>query len=270
MKIGNKDFDLKNKVYIMGILNATPDSFSDGGKWTDRDKALFRVKQMISQGADIVDVGGESTRPGHIKVSWEEELHRIAPVIESIKERFDIPVSVDTYKAKVAQGAINSGADMVNDIWGLKEDKEMAEVICRTGVPCCLMHNRDIESNPYSNLPEDMVNDLQESVSIALSKGISRENIILDPGIGFAKTYQENLWVMNNLQRIGKLGYPILLGTSRKSMIGLALSLPTEERLEGTIATTVMGVMKGCSIIRVHDVKENYRAIRMTEAVLRA
>ncbi len=268
MKIGNKELDLCNEVYIMGILNVTPDSFSDGGKWNDSDKALRHVEQMIKDGADIIDVGGESTRPGFEPVSEQQEVERVAPVIEIIKHNFDIAVSVDTYKSKVASEAILSGADMVNDIWGLKADKAMAKVIANAGLPCCLMHNRDVKLKPYHDFLEDVVTDLDESVDIALKAGVSKEKIILDPGIGFAKNLEQNLKMMNNCEILHKLSYPILLGTSRKSMIGLTLDLPVEERLEGTIATTVMGVMKGCSIIRVHDVKENFRAAKMTKAII--
>lgn len=270
MKIGNREFDLNNNTYIMGILNVTPDSFSDGGKWNNMDSALKHTQEMIYEGADIIDIGGESTRPGHIQISEEEELERVVPYIEAIKKNFDVPVSIDTYKAKVASAAIEGGADLVNDIWGLKGDKRMAEVVAKANIPCCLMHNRNIKENPYNNLMEDVLADLKESIEIAINAGISLDNIITDPGIGFGKTLEDNLVVMNNLQRLHELKFPILLGTSRKSMIGLTLDLPVDERLEGTIATSVMGVMKGCAFIRVHDIKENYRAIKMTEAILKS
>lgn len=270
MKIGNREFDLNNNTYIMGILNVTPDSFSDGGKWNNMDSALKHTQEMIYEGADIIDIGGESTRPGHIQISEEEELERVVPYIEAIKKNFDVPVSIDTYKAKVASAAIEGGADLVNDIWGLKGDKRMAEVVAKANIPCCLMHNRNIKENPYNNLMEDVLADLKESIEIAINAGISLDNIITDPGIGFGKTLEDNLVVMNNLQRLHELKFPILLGTSRKSMIGLTLDLPVDERMEGTIATSVMGVMKGCAFIRVHDIKENYRAIKMTEAILKS
>ncbi len=268
MKIGNKDFDLKNKVYIMGILNVTPDSFSDGGMWNDVDKALFHVEKMIDDGAAIIDVGGESTKPGYVTVSDEEEIGRVVPAIEAIKSRFDIAVSIDTYKSKVALSAIDAGADMVNDIWGLKADEEMAGIVANKQVPCCIMHNRNIEANPYENYLKDVLSDLKESMDIAFKAGIKKDSIILDPGIGFGKSLEQNLQLMNNCQILNELNCPVLLGTSRKSMIGLTLDLPVGERVEGTIATTVMGVMKGCSIIRVHDVKENHRAAMMTKAIL--
>lgn len=270
MLIGSKEFDFEKNAYIMGILNVTPDSFSDGGKWNEIDKALKRVEQMIGDGASIIDIGGESTRPGYVPVKPEEEVERIAPFIEKINETFSVAISVDTYKAYVAECAIKAGAHMINDIWGFKGDDEMAKVVAKYNVPCCIMHNRDNKLRPYSNLLEDVINDLKGSINLGLSAGVSKENIILDPGIGFGKTLEDNLSIMNNLEKLGKLGYPMLLGTSRKSMIGLTLDLPVEDRLEGTIATTVLGVMKGCSIVRVHDVKENYRALKMTRAIMEA
>ena len=270
MLIGSIEFDFKKNAYIMGILNVTPDSFSDGGKWNEIDKALKRVEQMIEDGASIIDIGGESTRPGYVPVKPEEEVYRIAPFIEKISETFSVAISVDTYKAYVAECAIKAGAHMINDIWGFKGDDEMAKVVAKYNVPCCIMHNRDNKLRPYSNLLEDVINDLKGSINLGLSAGVSKENIILDPGIGFGKTLEDNLFIMNNLDKLGKLGYPMLLGTSRKSMIGLTLDLPVEDRLEGTLATTVLGVMKGCSIVRVHDVKENYRALKMTRAIMEA
>ncbi|ALB48791.1 dihydropteroate synthase [Clostridium beijerinckii] len=268
MKIGSKEFNIGERTYIMGILNFTPDSFSDGGKFNDIDVAVKHVKEMIDNGADIIDVGGESTRPGYEIVSEEEEVLRVVPIIKAIKENFDIPVSIDTYKAKVAEQAIQAGANLINDIWGFKKDKDMAKVAAKYNVPCCLMHNRD--NTEYKNLVEDILNDLKECINIAKDAGVKDENIILDPGIGFGKTYEQNLETMNNLERIKELGYPILLGTSRKSMIGLALNLPVEERIEGTVATTVIGIMKdACDFVRVHDVLENSRAAKMTDAIVR-
>ncbi len=268
MKIGSKEFNIGEKTYIMGILNFTPDSFSDGGKFNDIDVAVKHVKEMIDNGADIIDVGGESTRPGYEIVSEEEEVSRVVPIIKAIKENFDIPVSIDTYKVKVAEQAIQAGANLINDIWGFKKDKDMAKVAAKYNVPCCLMHNRD--NTEYKNFVEDILNDLKECINIAKDAGVKDENIILDPGIGFGKTYEQNLETMNNLERIKELGYPILLGTSRKSMIGLALNLPVEERIEGTVATTVIGIMKdACDFVRVHDVLENSRAAKMTDIIVR-
>lgn len=268
MKIGNKEFDLKERTYVMGILNVTPDSFSDGGKFNEVDAALKRVKEMIEEGADIIDVGGESTRPNFEVVKEEEEIKRVVPIIRAIKENFDIPVSIDTYKSKTAEAAIEAGADVINDIWGFKKDKEMAKVAAKYNIPCILMHNR--ENKEYNDLMKDVVFDLVESINIALNAGVSRENIILDPGIGFAKTLNENLIVMNNLEKIKDLGYPVLLATSRKSMIGLTLDEPVDQRVEGTIATTVLGITKGCEFVRVHDIRENKRACVMTDAILKA
>lgn len=267
MIINNKKFDLR-KCYIMGILNVTPDSFSDGGKWNHMDSALKHTEEMISEGAAIIDIGGESTKPGYIKVSEQEEIERVVPYIEAVRKRFDIPVSIDTYKAAVAGAAVSAGAGLINDIWGFKGDERMAAVAAKADIPCCIMHNRNITENPYGNLLEDVMRDMQESIDLGLRAGVKKEHLITDPGIGFGKTLEDNLMVMNHVEMLQELGCPILLGTSRKSMIGLSLNLPVEERLEGTIATTVMGVMKGCSFIRVHDVKENYRAMKMTEAIL--
>lgn len=264
--IGGHEFVRQGKTYVMGILNVTPDSFSDGGKWTNHDEALHHVEQMIKDGADILDVGGESTRPGYLQVSCEEEIARIAPVIEKIKARFDIPVSLDTYKSSVAKAGIEAGADMINDIWGLKYDEQMAGVIAGSGVPCCLMHNR--KEAPYGNLLTDVGLDLTESLKIAEKAGIDRHNIILDPGVGFGKGYEDNLEIISRMDELLYLDCPLLLGCSRKSVIGLTLDLPVEERLEGTLATTVIAVMKNISFVRVHDIKANKRAIRMAEAII--
>lgn len=268
MKIGNKEFKIGERTYIMGILNFTPDSFSDGGKFDNIDTAIAHVKEMIEAGADIIDIGGESTRPNHIPVEEDEEAKRVVPIIKAVRERFDIPISIDTYKAKVAEKAIEAGADLINDVWGFKKDKDMAKVAAKYNVPCCLMHNR--ENEDYKDLMEDILEDLRESIKIAKEAGVKDENIILDPGIGFAKSHEQNLETMNKLERLKELGYPVLLGTSRKRMIGFALDLPVEERVEGTVATTVIGIMKdACDFVRVHDVLENARAAKMTDAIVR-
>ena len=266
MVIGNRVFDTENKCYIMGILNVTPDSFSDGGKWAKLSDALFQAEKMISDGADIIDIGGESTRPGHAPISIEEEIGRILPIIEAINKSFDIPISVDTYKSAVAEVALNAGASLVNDIWGLKHDPKMAGLVAKTGVPCCLMHNR--EEIDYSDFMTDIVADLKESVDLAKNAGISSDKIILDPGVGFAKTYEMNLEVINKLDKLCELGYPILLGTSKKSVVGLTLNVPIAERVEGTLATNVIGMIRGCSFLRVHDVRETKHAVMMVEAVM--
>jgi dihydropteroate synthase len=265
MKIGSRVFDLKDHTYVMGILNVTPDSFSDGGRYLSVDAVLNRVETMLNEGADIIDVGGESTRPGHTVIDDGEEIARVVPVIEAITKRFDVPVSIDTYKASVAKAALAGGAHMVNDIWGLQHDPSMAHVIAEAGAVCCLMHNQN--GKEYQNFLHDCIKTLQNSVDTALSAGIARQNIILDPGIGFAKTYEQNLCVMQNLESFNQLDCPMLLGTSRKSMIGLALDLPVDERLEGTLVTTVLAVQAGWNFVRVHDIKENVRAIRMMEVI---
>ena len=268
MRIGQKEFEIGKRVYIWGILNVTPDSFSDGGKFNHLDQALFHVEQMITDGMDIVDIGGESTRPGYQKLTDAEEIDRVAPVIEAVKARFDVPVSLDTYKAGVAEAGIRAGADLINDIWGLQYDEKMAPLIAKEGKACCIMHNR--QEDVYRNFVEDVCEDLSRSIQIAEKAGIADDKIILDPGIGFAKNREENLKMINQVDILKHFGYPVLLATSRKSVIGLTLDLPVTERVEGTIVTSVLAVMKGCSFVRVHDVKENARAIRMTEAILGA
>lgn len=267
MYIGNKEFKLGNRTYIMGILNVTPDSFSDGGNYNNIEKALEKAKLMIEEGADIIDIGGESTRPGGELVEEEEELKRVIPIIERLSKEIDVPISIDTYKSRVAEEAIKAGATLINDVWGFKKDKEMAKVAAKYDVAVCLMHNK--EDKNYTDIIEDMKKELMESVNIAKSAGVKDEKIILDPGIGFAKTYEDNLNVMNNLDKFKELGYPVLLGTSRKSMIGLTLNLPVNERVEGTLATTSIGILKGCDFVRIHDVKENKRCALMTDAIVR-
>lgn len=272
MKIGNREFDLKNSAYVCGILNVTPDSFSDGGKYNTLDSALYHTEEMIRSGAALIDLGGESTRPGYAMISEEEEIGRAVPVLRAIKERFDIPVSLDTYKAAVAQAGIEAGADLINDIWGLhfeeKNDtkENMAQVIARSKLPCCLMHNR--REPDYRDFLTDYIQDNKAILDKAERYGIPKDRIILDPGVGFGKTYEQNLAVINTLEQLCGLGCPVLLGTSRKSVVGLTLDLPKDARGEGTVATNVIGLMKGASIFRVHDVRENYRALKMAAAVI--
>lgn len=266
MKIGSREFDVENRTYIMGILNLTPDSFSDGGKWKNPDAALRHVEAMLADGADIIDIGGESTRPGHRMVETDEEIQRVTPIIREIKKRFSVPISIDTYKSQVAKAALAEGADMVNDIWGLKYDDQMAAVVASHDVPCCLMHNKN--QADYGHFMSDVLAETRECVNLAKEAGIADNKIVLDPGVGFGKTYEMNLEVLNHLEMFHELGYPILLGTSKKSVIGTALDLPVEQRAEGTLATSVLGVMKGCAFLRVHDVKENKRAVKMIEAIL--
>lgn len=266
MRIGNRDFDVKHNTYIMGILNVTPDSFSDGGEWDRLDDALRHTEEMIAQGADIIDVGGESTRPGHIQISDSEEAARVTPVIEAIRSRFDVPISVDTYKSAVAEAALQAGAHLINDIWGFQYDEKMAPLVSRYQAACCLMHNKD--QAVYEDFFPDMLKETAHCVDTALRAGVSPDKIIVDPGVGFGKTYEMNLETIHFLERFHTLGYPVLLGTSRKSVIGLTLDLPAKERLEGTLVTTVMAVEKGCAFVRVHDVEANRRAILMTRAIL--
>lgn len=330
MRIGRKNFPLGERTYIMGILNVTPDSFSDGGKHNLPGKAAEHALRMLEEGADIIDVGGESTRPNYIMVSDEEEIARVVPVVEAIRRVSDIPISIDTYKSRVAAAACEAGADMINDIWGLLYDPDMADTVKKYNTAVCIMHNGNkipqisaayykdinnvgitnvsinyrrinneginnegINSGSINNVSKNngsinsgsinnktisayldyysgLVTELRESLSIASKAGIDKSRIMLDPGIGFGKTYEMNLWLINNLEQLHELGYPILLGTSRKSVIGITLDEPADNRLEGTIATSVIAVMKGCQFLRVHDVRENIRAVRMTEAILKA
>lgn len=266
MKIGNREFNIKNKTYVMGILNVTPDSFSDGGNFNHLDKALFHAEEMIKEGAAIIDIGGESTRRGYTLLSDTEEIERVVPVIEALKQRFDIPLSLDTYKSEVARAGILAGIDLINDIWGLKYDEHMAQVIAESKTACCLMHNR--KEIDYTDYFEDFKEDMKETVLLAKQAGIEKDKIILDPGVGFSKTLENNLQIINHLEILIEMGYPVLLGTSRKSVIGQTLSLPIDKRLEGTLVTTVFGVLKGCAFVRVHDVEENIRAIEMTRALM--
>jgi dihydropteroate synthase len=266
VQCGPYTLDFKKKTIIMGILNVTPDSFFDGGSFDDVEKAVMHAKEMVANGADIIDIGGESTRPGFGAVRLEEELDRVIPIIKAISEHVHVPISIDTYKAEVAKQAIEAGAHIINDIWGAKADALMARVAAEHDVPIVLMHNRHDQS--YSLFIRDVINDLYESITIAKKAGVKDELIILDPGIGFAKSYHENMLMMQNLDKLTALGYPVLLGTSRKSMIGHVLDLPVNERMEGTGATICYGIQKGCQIIRVHDVKEMSRMAKMMDALM--
>ena len=265
MFIGGKEFKTKEKTYLMGILNFTPDSFSDGGKYSRIDRALFRVQQMIEEGADLLDIGGESTRPQATPVEVSEELSRVIPIIEAIKKNFDIPLSLDTYKAIVAEEGIKAGADLINDIWGIQREQDMARVIARYQVPCCLMHNRKV--GEYQDFIKDVMDDFSNILHTAERAGIKEENIILDPGIGFAKDTAQNLALLSQLKVCKELGFPILLGVSRKSVVGNVLNLPVEERLNGTLALNILGYMEGCAFLRVHDVRPHKEALTMLEAV---
>lgn len=266
IKTKTKDLYLDERTYIMGILNVTPDSFSDGGSYTTVERAVAQALKMVEEGADIIDVGGESTRPGHTPISAEEEISRIVPVIQAIKKEVQVPISVDTFKAKTAEAALEAGADILNDIWGAKKDPEIAKVAAKYDVPIILMHNRMNED--YDSLIDDMVKDLEESVALAREAGVRDENIILDPGIGFAKSREDDLTVMNHLEKITEMNYPVLLATSRKRMIGSVLDVPPAERDLGTGATTCLGIAKGAQMVRVHNVKLNAELAKMMDAML--
>ncbi len=283
-------FNWGTRSYVMGILNITPDSFSGDGMLSPGEREyqasvagiLERARQFVEDGADILDVGGESTRPGSQPVSASDELARVLPVVSALAGELDVPVSIDTYKAEVAAACLEAGAQIVNDVWGLKADPELAQVAASFGAPVILMHNRSSWANaevkerlggryidaPYEDLIADVQRELLESVEIARSAGIPDEHIILDPGVGFGKTTEQNLELVRRLDEIRALGFPVLLGPSRKSFIGYTLDQPVDQRLEGTIAAVVMGVMRGADIVRVHDVKSITRAVRMTDALL--
>ena len=267
LQLGEHTIYTGQRTIIMGILNVTPDSFSDGGRFTELDASIKHALQMVEDGVDIIDVGGESTRPGYLPVSLEEELARVIPVIKQLKKETDVPISIDSYKAEVAKQALEAGAVMVNDVWGLKADPEMAAVVSSYNVPVCIMHNR--KNAEYNDLLTDIMIDLQASISLAYEAGVSPDQIIIDPGIGFAKNWEENLEVMNRQEEFKSMGFPLLLGVSRKSTIGRILNLPADERLEGTAAAVAVAIAKGADIIRVHDVKEMKRVADMTDAIVR-
>ncbi|CAM3656170.1 dihydropteroate synthase [Brevibacillus invocatus] len=264
---GQHVLPLGERTLIMGILNVTPDSFSDGGRYVDLDQAIRQARLMVEAGADVIDIGGESTRPGSEPVDAAEELDRVLPIIRALSAEVQVPLSIDTYKAEVADRAVQAGAHIINDIWGAKRDPQMAAVAARHQVPIILMHNR--EDRNYRHFYADFVKDLRESVQIALNAGVRHDQIILDPGIGFAKSLDQNLETMRRLDDLVGLGYPVLLATSRKSMIGHVLDLPVEDRMEGTAATVALGVAKGCHMVRVHDVKEMKRVTTMMDAMLK-
>lgn len=278
---------LGKRTYVMGILNVTPDSFSGDGLLSRSDflkTALAQAEEFIEAGADILDIGGESTRPGSTPVSEEEEISRVQPVIKSLRANgITTLISIDTYKAVVAQAALEAGADWINDVWGFHADPQLPSLVARQGVPVVLMHNRSkpslVEQQQrlggsylgahYEDLLKDVINELMQSVSIARSAGVKDENIILDPGIGFGKTVEQNMELINRLEEIKALGFPVLLGPSRKSFIGYTLDLPPSERLEGTLAACTVGITRGADILRVHDVQQVIRVARMTDAIVR-
>ena len=284
LKINNTLFEWGSRTYVMGILNLTPDSFSgDGLADFDQDTSLCLARDFVRSGVDILDIGGESTRPGAAQVSAQEEMDRVLPLIGLLASEFESVISIDTYKSEVAEAAIKEGADIVNDVWGLRADPMLGKITAAAGVPVILMHNRSNPSNAaikeqlggryigveYDNLAEDVKSELLESISLAHKAGIPDQKIILDPGIGFGKTVPQNLELLDRLAEIRELGYPVLLGPSRKSFIGYTLDLPPDDRIEGTAAAVAVGIVRGADIIRVHDVPEMIRVIRMTDALVR-
>ena len=287
VQIGNQVFHWGSRTYVMGILNVTPDSFSGDGIIARGDtvrSAVEQARQFLADGADILDVGGESTRPGSQAVNADEELERVIPVIEALAKEFpDALISIDTYKARVAEAAFKAGAHILNDVWALRADPELAAVAAASGVPVILMHNRSdpasvevrqqlgnaYTGSTYENLMEDVKRELLTSVDLAVKAGVEERRILLDPGIGFGKTREHNLELIDRLDEVRALGYPVLLGPSRKSFIGFTLDLPPDQRVEGTAATVAIGIDRGADLIRVHDVKEMARVAKMTDAIVR-
>ncbi len=259
--------ELGKRTLVMGILNATPDSFSDGGRYVKPARAAEHAQRLAAAGADIIDIGGESTRPGGEPVSEEEELRRVVPVIEAVRRALpQVTLSIDTYKAETARQALAAGADIINDVWSLQKDPQMAAIAAAHGCPVILSHNRP--AAVYEELVADVITDLQASIALALAAGVQQHNIWLDPGIGFAKTHSHNVQLMGSLGELCGLGYPVLLGTSRKLFIRNVLGLPADQVVEGTAATVVLGIAQGCQIVRVHDVEQIARTVRMTDAIV--
>lgn len=262
---GGVTLDFRKETIVMGILNVTPDSFSDGGKFIEIEAAVAKAKQMVADGAKIIDIGGESTRPGYTPISDEEEIDRVVPVIKAIRSEVNAVISIDTYKSAVAKAAIIAGAHVINDIWGAQRDSKIAKVAAEYGVPLILMHNRDSEE--YTDFWSNAKQDLEESIQITKAAGVPDEHIWLDPGIGFAKSTTQNILMMQHLNELVEMGYPVLLATSRKRLIGNVLNLPVDERVEGTGATVCYGVQLGCHMVRVHDVKEMTRMTKMMDVL---
>jgi dihydropteroate synthase len=274
LKLGKKILDFSSRTYLMGILNVTPDSFSDGGKFLNPKDAIKQALNMAEQGADIIDVGGESTRPGADSIPLEEELKRVIPVIEEVMKKTDVPISIDTYKSEVATRALDAGAEMVNDISALRFDPEMKKIISKYDVPVILMHikgtPKNMQDDPhYDNVIQEISDYLKESIQMAEDSGIDKDKIIIDPGIGFGKRVKDNLEILRNLKKLTSLDKPILLGLSRKSFIGKALDLPLDQRLEGSLAASAVAILNGAKILRVHDVRESKRAAQMVDAILK-
>jgi dihydropteroate synthase len=266
-RCGETTFRWGERTYVMGIVNVSPDSFSGDGL-DSADAAVAQAQRFVTEGVDMLDVGGESTRPGSSPTSVDEELRRVIPVLERLSGKVKVPLSIDTYKVDVARRALDAGAEMINDIWGLKQEPRLAALAAERGVPIILMSNQ--RDKPRHNIISAVLSDLKKSIDMALDAGVPWENIIIDPGIGFGKTLEQNLELVRRLDELKMLGRPILLGTSRKSMIGLVLDLPPEQRLEGTAASSTIGIAKGADIIRVHDVKEMIRIARMSDAIIRS
>lgn len=266
LKLNQIELDFHRETFVMGILNVTPDSFSDGGQFNSIEKAIAQAKKMVADGAKIIDVGGESTRPGYTRISDEEEIARVVPVIEALVKEVPVIISIDTYKSNVARAAIHAGAHMINDIWGAKADPQMAQVAAELNVPIILMHNRD--NDVYDDYFTDFLQDMKESIESVQKAGVPAEHILLDPGIGFVKNLAQSIETMQRLDELVALGYPVLLATSRKRLIGAVLDLPVTERVEGTAATCAFGVQKGCHLMRVHDVKEIARTVKMMDALV--
>ncbi len=274
LHLGNKTLDLSSRTHLMGVLNVTPDSFSDGGKFLDAKSAIEQGLLMAEEGADIIDVGGESTRPGADAISAEDEARRVLPVIDGLRKKTDIPISIDTYKSEVARRALDAGAAMINDISALRFDPAMGKVAKDYDVPVVLMHikgtPKNMQENPsYANVMKEISEYLEQSMEIASEAGIDEDKIIVDPGIGFGKRVQDNLRIVKNLRELAHLGRPILIGLSRKSFIGKVLDLPVQKRLEGSLAALAVAITNGANIIRVHDVKESKRAVQMVDAILK-
>lgn len=268
MSFFGRELEFGKRTVIMGILNLTPDSFSDGGDHVSVDRAVEYAKQMLREGADIIDIGGESSRPGHTRITAEEEIRRVMPVIHRLRQETEAILSLDTIRSEVAEEAVKNGIHMINDIWGFQEDAALAGVAAEHSTPVVLMHNQH-GTEYQGDMIVEIKRFLTESVRIAKEAGVQEDKIILDPGLGFGKTTEQNLHVMSRLGEIKSLGYPVLLGASRKSMIGKILDVPPKDRDEGTVATTVLGIVQGMDIVRVHNVLANVRAARVTDAIVR-
>ncbi|MCH8191332.1 MAG: dihydropteroate synthase [Chloroflexi bacterium] len=266
-RCGGRELRWGQRTFIMGVVNATPDSFSGDGIADDPDAAARQAKRFADDGADVIDIGGESTRPGATLLEADEEMRRVVPVIERIAQAVDLPLSIDTHKSAVADAALNAGASMINDVWGLKHDPHLADLAAEAGVPIVLMHNQ--QGTSYEDLVAEILDSLQRSIEAARAAGVPKDSIIVDPGIGFGKTAEQSLEVLRRLDEFQILGQPLLVGTSRKSAIGLVLDLPVDQRLEGTAATVAVAIAKGADMVRVHDVRAMARVARMTDAIVR-